>query len=260
MPEIQPKRRIIQQNFGPEPKPVEAPSSEQAPAPRAVSGPNLFSIELGQSDREALFRTGQEAFASVERLSDYLTPELAKDEIDKVVEQIMTNQDKYLDLTKDQLKIVVFNAIRTRGYELLKHFDEADLPELKVRKREEARAEKARIEQEELEISNSAQSELKQVIESLLLGDLSPVQEQTLKYFYQIYVENKKDPEVAKQFPKSTRDQRYQWKARGIQMVLPHVSENTKHYLGWRTKRKFATASEIYEYSKYFLQEIGDLS
>jgi hypothetical protein len=262
-----PRRRIIQQNFSEQPKPAEKSHAKSVPEeftpppapPRVPAAPNLFAVQLGEKDRESLFQSGMEGLATVERLEDYLTPELRRDEINKVVDQVMLNQDRYLDLTRDQLKSVVFNALRGRGFDLLKHFDEADLPELKVRKREEIKREKERQAQADLEMAESAKAELKTVLETLALEPLTPVQESTLKYFYQIYIEDKKDPELAKIFPKSTRDQRYQWKARGIQMVLPHVSENTKHYLGWRTKRKFASASEIYEYSKLFLQRIGEL-
>lgn len=47
------------------------------------------------------------------------------------------------------------------------------------------------------------------------------------------YLEGLHDAAIALQYPNVSRDARYQWKRRGVQLVLPHASETLRAFMGY---------------------------
>lgn len=60
---------------------------------------------------------------------------------------------------------------------------------------------------------------------------LSDLQQCHLEIVWLICFGGSTDTDCAEMYPGSKRDQRYQWKRRGVKLVLPHASENLVNHL-----------------------------
>jgi hypothetical protein len=99
------------------------------------------------------------------------------------------------------------------------------------------RAEVRRVEAEERAARAKAHAEecakeLRGIIATLVEGT-TDIQFCHLDVVVRAYADGAKDEDIAKQYPKTTRDQRYQWKTRGLRRVLPLASEKLRAFMGY---------------------------
>jgi len=71
-------------------------------------------------------------------------------------------------------------------------------------------------------------------IAALLSPSLHHLQYEHLEITWMICFGGSDDAQCANIYPKTNRDQRYQWKRRGVKLVLPHASKNLKAHLNTR--------------------------
>lgn len=186
-----------------------------------------------------------DGFKSVSELWSVSTPELLKSEIRSIISKAV---EKELDNDAS------FLLGKNRALELLSKFKEIQDKEQRRVDRINQQKLKAEILAEKEQIASEAKIELQNVVSNLILQDnLSAVQKLAIEYFRLVYLENKRDYEIASLFKGSTRDQRYQWKRRAIDIIVPLVSETAKKYISEKTKRKFAFLNEITKLANIFL-------
>lgn len=186
-----------------------------------------------------------DGFKSVPELWELSTPELLNTEMTRLVQ---VAQKSNLDANG------AFFEAQKRALNLLKQFNQIELAE--QRRLDKANQKQLRLEQaaERERIAAEAKIELKEIVDQLASQPgLSPASKSALEYFRYIYLENKRDPEIASIFKGTTRDQRYQWKRRSIDMVEPLASPTAKKYISERTKRKFASFDDLVKYADIYL-------
>lgn len=184
-------------------------------------------------------------FKSVSELWSVSTPELLKSEIKSIISKAV---EKELDNDAS------FLLGKNRALEILSKFKEIQDKEQRKIDRIYQQKLKAEMLAKKEQIAAEAKIELQNVVSNLMLQEnLSVVQKLAIEYFRLVYLENKRDSEIASLFKGSTRDQRYQWKRRAIDIIIPLISETAKKYISERTKRKFAFLEEITKLANIFL-------
>lgn len=199
-----------------------------------------------------------DGFDFVEGLNDATTAEHLYSEAQKLFIQYINKFDETTNV-KDVYE-TVFRTAKKIAEEIVTAnqvlVQEDDRKDMRAKKREET--EQAEIERQR--VAGVAKIELRELISKMLEEkELSDVTKNALRYFRLIYLDDKRDPEVVHLFPGTSRDQRYQWKARAVRMIAPHASGDARKYIGEKTKRKFAFAPNILlKAAKIFLMRCED--
>lgn len=193
----------------------------------------------------------------VEGISQATTPEHLHYEAQKLFRWYV---DKFDEAANPQdVYETVFRAAKNKAEEIVAAnqvlVDKEDRRDMRARKREEAEI----AERERQRIAGVARIELGEMVAKMLKEQpLSHVTKEALRYFKLVYLDGKRDPEVAHLFPKTTRDQRYKWKERAVSLIAPHASEDARKYISEKTKRSFASAEVLLEAAQMFLMRCED--
>lgn len=186
-----------------------------------------------------------DGFRSIPELWDMSTPELLRTEVRNLT---LTAQKSNWDGQR------AFLAGQKRATELYQAFKAIQDREQRKIDRADQKKREALIETERQVIAEQAKVELEEIVTRLQAQDnLSAATKYALQYFRYVYLEGKRDLEIAGHFKGSTRDQRYQWKKRAIDLIEPLASVIAKKYISERTNRKFASVQEIDRYADIFL-------
>lgn len=192
-----------------------------------------------------LFKFVFDGFRSIPELWEASTPELLRTEIRNLT---LTAQKNNWDGQR------AFLAGQKRATELYQAFKAIHDREQRKIDRANRKKQEAILEAERQAIAEQAKAELEEIVTRLQNQDnLSVATKYSLQYFRYVYLEGKRDSEIAAHFKGSTRDQRYQWKKRAIDLIEPMASVIAKKYISERTNRKFASVQEIDRYADIFL-------
>lgn len=192
-----------------------------------------------------LFKFVFDGFRSIPELWDASTPELLRTEIRNLT---LTAQKNNWDGQR------AFLTGQKRATELYQSFKAIHDREQRKIDRANQKRQEAQLQIEKQVIAEQAKIELEEIVTRLQSQDnLSAATKYALQYFRYVYLEGKRDSEIAVKFKGSTRDQRYQWKKRAIDMIEPLASVTAKKYISERTNRKFASVQEIDRYADIFL-------
>lgn len=218
-----------------------APTSSEPIQPESIQP--IIEPQKEESKSSVIRRAIFDAFDFVGGLNEATTIEHINHEAKKVYEWFINKIDK---LSSYDLYEAAFRAAKNRAEEIIAAHNILVDQELKSQMKIKRKEDSERDEIERQRISEVAKIELEELINKLLHEkDLSLVTKEALKYFKLIYLDDKRDPEVVHLFPGTSRDQRYQWKARAVRMIAPYASEDARKYIGEKTKRKFAYAPNI---------------
>lgn len=202
-------------------------------------------------------RAISDGFDFVEGINEATTPEHLHYEAQKLFRWYADKFDEAA--TTQDVYETVFRAAKGKAEEIAAAnqvlVEKEDRKDMRARKREEA--ERAEIERQR--IAGVAKIELGELIAKMLKDQpLSDVTKEALRYFKLIYVDEKRDPDVAHLFPGTKRDQRYQWKSRAVRLIAPHVSEDARRYISEKTKRTFASVEVLFKAAEMFLMRCED--
>lgn len=205
-------------------------------------------------DQEAAIQQGvSEAFKSIE---DFATPELIYTETQKISDKILPNI--ILETPLKEIAILAFNEANIFVNNFLKSHKKINNKEYKALERSKAKQDRELFLEKRREDAELAKEELKSILNSIRsVKNLSPTKKEALKYFEYIYVDGKKDVDIAYLFPGVSVGTRYQWKSRIVRTILPLCSEETKKYIAEKTRIKLAF-DKLQEFVNGFIKLADD--